>query len=153
MKGKNILILIGLFIAGSIALGYKKVTDLQDTFFKLTTAPYYFKNVRVGISEIKFDLDVIFKNPTLNDFYVTGSVFATLNKLHIIYQGKVIGIATLDLTELSIPANGQTVISDIPVTIPTASVLANIMNLPDIMANFTIVAFVDILGTEYQLGA
>jgi hypothetical protein len=153
MKGKNILILIGLFIAGAVTLGYQKVTDLQDTFYKLTTAPYFFKNVRVGISEIKFDLDVIFKNPTPNDFYVTGSVFATLNKLHIMYQGKLIGIATLNLTELSIPANGQTVISNIPVTIPTSSVLANVMNLPDVMANFTIVAFVDILGTEYQIGA
>ena len=150
---KNILIISVLAIAGAATFGYKKVVELQESFYKIAIAPFWVKNLRIGLKEIKFDLDIVLKNSSSNDFYVTGSVIATLTRLHLIYKGTVIGTANVNLTEIAIPAFGQTIIKDIPITVSTGNLLNNVTSVQDFMKNFSVIGFVDILGTEYQIGS
>lgn len=151
--GTKIFIGAALFIGGLIALGYKKVSQLQQQLYTIAIAPFAVKNVKIGLKQISFDLDVIVKNNSAMEFYVTGAVIATLSRLEIVYKGKVIGTAQTNLDEVSIPAYGQTILKNIPVVIPTSELVNNITNISDVLQKFTIIGYVDVLGVEYQIGA
>lgn len=149
---KNILIISGLLLAGSVILVKKKVEELQLTFDRMTMSLYLVKNVRIGFKEIKFDLDVLLKNNTVLDFFVTGSAVATLTRLQILYENNIIGMAHVNISEISVPAYQSIVLKNIPIVISTSNFINNLANIENLIKNFEIIGFVDVLGVEYQIG-
>jgi hypothetical protein len=149
---KKLAISGGLILLGSILVGYNKVSQLAETFNKIAIAPYGVRNIRIGFNEIKFDLDIILKNNDINDFYVTGSVAATLTRIEILYKGSIIGTAFVNISEIGIPAYSSTILKNIPIVIPTAQIINNLPNLQDIQNNLTIIGYVEVLGSEHQIG-
>lgn len=152
MKLKNILIVAGLFVAGSFILVKKKVDELQATFDKMTMSLYLARNVRIGLKEIKFDLDIILKNNSNLDFFVSGSAVATLTRLQILYQNNIIGVAHVNISEIALPAYDSIVLKDIPIIISTSNFVNNLSNINNLIKNFEIIGFVNVLGIEYQVG-
>jgi len=160
MKTKNILITAGVAIGAIALLGYRKATNLQYVFERMTITPAGVRNVKLTNfgSLIKFELDVKLTNPTSQAFAVNGMV-ATLRALQISYKGKHFGDAFVNIDEISIPPYNSLVIKNLPVSVQTTTVLdslstissvndlMNIININDIK----ITAIIEALGTEYTI--
>jgi hypothetical protein len=149
---KKILLLSGLAIAGISFWGYQKVKKLQAIFDKMTIAPVGFSNVNVSLERIKFNIDVQISNPTDDDFDVSGSHFANLNKLQIFYKGKYIATAETKITSVSVPHKNSIIFHDIPVMVSTKTALNNLVNFLNFDTNdISVKGIVSILGNEYTL--
>lgn len=151
MKTKTLLITAGIAIAGIAVLGYKKATDLQATFDKMSLYPVGVRNIKVGWLQTKLDIDVAFKNPTNMDFAVNG-VIATLRRIYVNYKGKVLGVAEVNIDSISIPAYQTLVIKDLTVIASNPDLLQNVIALTSIsLSDLQITAVVDVMGTEFTL--
>lgn len=151
MKTKTLLITAGIAIAGIALLGYKKVTDLQATFDRMSLYPVGVRNIKVGWLQTKLDIDVAFKNPTNMDFAVNG-VVATLRRIYVNYKGKVLGVAEVNIDSISIPAYQTLVIKDLTVIASNPDLLQNVIALTSIsLSDLQITAVVDVMGTEFTL--
>jgi hypothetical protein len=148
----KILLLSGLAIAGISIWGYQKVKKLQAIFEKMTIQPIGFSNVNVSFERIKFNIDVEIVNPTNDDFDVTGSHFANLNKLLIFYKGTYIATADTKFTSVSVPHKNSIVFQNIPVEVSTKTAFNNVLNfLTFTTDDITIKGVVSILGNEYTI--
>lgn len=128
--------------------GYRKAMKLKALFEKITISPSGFRNLKMSLTDIRLDVDVVFYNPTGDNFEVSGYI-ATLSRLNFFYNGKYLATAKPILSEISIPANNQLKISNIPVVLPTASVVAYAMDFLNFDLNkLTVEAVVEVAGTE-----
>lgn len=146
-------IAIGLFIILGVTVGLaiNKIKKLKETFEKITIEPINVRNIKINSGNLNFNVDVLFINPTLNDFNVKGYI-VNLKQLKFFYKGQYIATASAVFSEISIPANNQLIIKNIPVTAPVVNVLQNIVNLIDFKAeNLGVVAIVEIAGKEFTI--
>ena len=136
-----ILVLISFY-------GYKKAMKLKALFEKITISPTGFRNLKMSLSDIRLNVDVSMFNPTGDNFEVSGYI-ATLNRLNFFYNGKYLATAKPVLSEISIPANNELKISNIPVVLPTSSVLAYAMEFLTFDINkLSVEAVIEVAGTE-----
>lgn len=151
MKTKTILITAGIAITGLAILGYKKVTELQATFDKMTLYPVGVRNVKLGWLQTRLDIDVAFKNPTNMDFAVNG-VVATLRRIYVNYKGKVLGVAEVNIDSITIPAYQTLVLKNLTVTVSNTDLLESAISLTEIsLSDLQISAVVDVMGNEFIL--
>lgn len=144
----KIVIGIVVLIALITFYGYRKAMKLKALFEKITISPSGFRNLKMSLTDIRLDVDVVFYNPTGDNFEVSGYI-ATLNRLNFFYNGKYLATAKTSLDEISIPANNQLKISNIPVVLPTASVVAYTMDFLTFDINkLTVEAVIEVAGTE-----
>lgn len=151
---------IGLtLLAGLLLIGYKKITNLQYAFSKMVIGQYGIpKNIEIHApfssnGYISFTTDVALKNNSEEDFNVSGNLVATLNKLAFIYQGTTIGVANVNITDISVRAYDETIIKDIPVTVSAKNLFSNLANIAAMIKTFSIIGYIDVLGTEYIIGS
>lgn len=149
-------LLIGSLIFGALAIfGYKKVQKLKSIFDKMTMTPNNIYGVDINWQRVAFTMDVNLSNPTNDDFYVTGSVAAELNKINIFYKGKYLANANLNsLNEVSVPAKGEMIIPGIGVEIPVVAILQNSLIFDPTnfsMNDITVSGVVTAFGTEYLI--
>ncbi|HEX8269756.1 MAG TPA: hypothetical protein VF581_07680 [Flavobacterium sp.] len=159
-SAKNVLIIGALILAGGVALGYKKVSNLMAIFEKMTIEPYSVpRNIRATWTQIDFNMDIILKNPTTHPFAVTGYV-ATLKQIMVYYKGTFLGVANLHLTEIAVPAYGSLVLPNVNIVVGTASLLSNAaalipemqtMSMNQLYNDLTFRGLVDVLGTQYEI--
>lgn len=150
MKLKHILIASGLFIGAAAAFGYQKVKNLQAIFDKMSIKPVDISGLNVGAVRIKFKLDIKIVNPTNEYFSVSGASVARLKTLSIFRNGDYLGTANLDLEEIDIPANSYKLLKYVPFEVDTLNLVTNIFSMASVdISQLTIVATVDVLGTEY----
>jgi len=136
-----ILVLISFY-------GYKKAMKLKALFEKITISPTGFRNLKMSLSDIRLNVDVSMFNPTGDNFEVSGYI-ATLNRLNFFYNGKYLATAKPVLSEISIPANNELKISNVPVVLPTSSVLAYAMEFLTFDINkLSVEAVIEVAGTE-----
>lgn len=136
-----ILVLISFY-------GYKKAMKLKALFEKITISPTGFRNLKMSLSDIRLNVDVSMFNPTGDNFEVSGYI-ATLNRLNFFYNGKYLATAKPLLSEISIPANNELKISNVPVVLPTSSVLAYAMEFLTFDINkLSVEAVIEVAGTE-----
>jgi hypothetical protein len=146
-------ILLGSAVAISVLsfLAYRKIKQLQEIFSLIEITPVDFRNLKISTKTIEFDLDIKFTNPTGENFNVKGYV-ATLQRLNFFYSGIYIGTANKVFNELSVPANNQLIVKNIPVVLPTTTILQNATNLIDFDFNkLQVQAVVSIGSTEYYI--
>ena len=158
---KNFLIIGGLLVTALAVAGAKKLKNLQYAFSMMTISQHgWIDPSKVELIRpfkpdgiMRFKTNVILVNKSLEDFSLNGGYVASLTKLAFIYNGTTIGFANVYINTINVPAVGQTIIENIPVELPTANILNNIANIPDMVNKFKIIGYVDVLGTEYIIGA
>lgn len=159
---KKILIgsVITLFIVLLIRYGINKTNKLIEVFDKMTIEPHSVKNVNIPIdfSHIKFDLSVLLTNPTNDAFSVSGLGIATLKQINVYYDNVFIATANVILDEISIPANNQLVIDNIPIEVPKPLqfVVNNWELVWSMINNFklskiTVTGILDVSGVEVRI--
>lgn len=148
---KKALIVSGVSLALLGVLAYNKVQKLKRVFESLKIEPKNIKNLKISLTSITFTTDILFVNPTNEDFLVSGYV-ASLKRLNFFYSGKYIATIKPVINEISIPANNQLLFKNLPVVLPTAEILGSIMELTAFDINkLTIEAFIDVAGSEYSI--
>lgn len=147
----KVIIGIVVLIALITFYGYRKAMKLRALFEKITISASGFRNLKMSLTDIRFDIDVIMFNPSGDNFEVSGYI-ATLKRLNFFYNGKYLATAKPVLSEISIPANNQLKISNIPVVLPTASVVAFTMDFLSFDINkLTVEAVIEVAGTEIYI--
>lgn len=154
------------FILGTVALlvllaiyGYSKLQKIQQTFSKLVIVLYgYPKNIKItwnGIvpEEISFDMGIRIDNTDNEDFFVTGVSIAELSRVDMIYNNQIFATAKLGLQELSIEARKSQIIENVRFVVPAEILINNLSNLSAIASKATYIGFVNVAGTEIQIGA
>ena len=149
MKARTkIFIGIGLFLLLVSYLGYKKAKKLQAIFEKISITVKSFRNLKISLSDIRLNVDVEMFNPTGEDFDVSGYL-VTLSRLSFFYKGKYLATARPELDTVLIPANNKLKIENIPVVLPTASVVAYAMEFLSFDINkLSVEAVINVAGTE-----
>lgn len=149
MKARTkIFIGIGLFLLLVSYLGYKKAKKLQAIFEKISITVKSFRNLKISLSDIRLNVDVEMFNPTGEDFDVSGYL-VTLSRLNFFYKGKYLATARPELDTVLIPANNKLKIENIPVVLPTASVVAYAMEFLSFDINkLSVEAVINVAGTE-----
>lgn len=150
--GTKIAIGIGAAFALAGLFTYNKVNQLTDTFSKMTMKIVGFSNLKINLTNISFNINVYFHNPTADDFTVSGFGVASLKRLQIFFKGKYLGEASVNIAEISIPSNNELIIYDLPVNVATSQLLNNIMTITDIkLSDLSAVATFDVAGNEFEI--
>ena len=152
-NSKNILIVGGLLFAAAAVLTYRKVSVTAYSFDNLDITPVWIDNIKPGLTQSSFSLDVMLKNLSEEPFEVSGLGIATLKRIEVILNNQVVGVANVQMEEISIPAFGNQVIYNIPVTVSTAAIVNNSSNIKKLLASINLIGYVEALGSEYQIGA
>lgn len=156
--GKKIAI-GGLLVLGLGLVLFKKVTNLQYAFGKMSIGQYGIpRNIQVHApfspdGYIRFTTDVALKNNSEEDFNLSGNLIVTLKRLAFIFQGTTIGVANVNITEIAVPAYGEKIISNVEVVVSAKNLLSNISNVLSMIKQFSIVGYVDVFGVEYMIGS
>lgn len=144
----KIIIGVVLFLVLISIYGYRKAKKLKAIFEQITISPTGFRNLKMSLTDIRLAVDVEMFNPTTDNFDVSGYI-VTLNRLNFFYKGKYLATAKPSLSDVSIPANDRLKISNIPVVLPTSSVVAYAMEfLTFDMAKLSVEAVIEVAGTE-----
>jgi hypothetical protein len=144
----KIIIGVILFLVLISLYGYKKAKKLKAIFEQITINPTGFRNLKMSLTDIRLDVDVEMFNPTTDNFDVSGYI-VTLNRLNFFYNGKYLATAKPLLSEVSIPANDRLKISNVPVVLPTSSIVAYAMEfLTFDFAKLSVEAVIEVAGTE-----
>lgn len=131
--------------------GYKKAMKLKALFEKLEIKPTGFRELKTSLTDIRLKIDIVFINPATEDFEVSGYI-AQLNRLNFFYKGVYLATAKASLSEISIPAKNELKISNIPVVLPTASVVANLVEFTIFDINkLSVEAVIEVAGTEFYI--
>ncbi|WP_445714053.1 hypothetical protein [Flavobacterium sp.] len=149
LKTKTKIIIGVIVIIALISFyGYRKAMKLKALFEKITISASGFRNLKMSLTDIRFDIDVTMFNPAEENFEIS-SYLATLKRLNFFYNGKYLATAKPMISDISIPANNQLKISNIPVVLPTASILAFTMDFLSFDINkLTVEAVIEVAGTE-----
>lgn len=150
MKTKSIIIASGLILGGFALAAYQKFKTLKAVFDRMSIYPSGLRNVRAGLHYFTFKLDITIKNPTNESFSVTGASIARFKRILAYRNGHFLGMATLNLEEIEIPATGSIEIKDIPFEVSPENVMLNILTIEGFsMEQLTFVGVVEVLGKEY----
>ncbi len=150
---KKVGIFLGLSALVALAYAGKKVTNLAYAFENMEITPYWIKKIKPGLTQTQFELDVLLKNLTDEPFNVTGATLAVLKRIEIVYNRQTIGVAHVNIGEIEIPAFGSKILTSIPTIVSTAAIVNNAQNIQDLMSKSIIVGYIEVAGTEYQIGA
>jgi hypothetical protein len=118
MKTKKIIISIIVVLALFAIYGYNKAKTLLAVFDKMTIEPAGISNIDLSFKRIKFNLDVLLTNPTIEDFSVSGFGIASVKSISVFYDGIFVATSLVNITDISIPAENQIVLHDIVVEVP-----------------------------------
>lgn len=158
MRKGAIIFGIVLIIALALSVTYSKAKALIKIFEKITMEPVKISKLNVAISRISFNIDILLQNPSPEAFSVNGLGVATLKEISIFYKGVFIAKSFVNMTEISIPANDQLIIPNIPVVVekPLQLLANNLVMAYDMVYNFdvnhiTTSGIIDVAGYEINI--
>lgn len=157
-------ILIGGAILGTVMflIAKDKIETAIDVFSKINIKPNGIpKNVSFSDpnaldipQKIHFTIDILLNNPAFQELSVSGFGVASLKSIDIYFKDIQLGTANLQLDEIVVPAQSQTIIKDIPFTGNTLSVLSNATAFANAKASdFKFTGIIEVLGIEYEIGS
>lgn len=149
--GTKIVIGITIFLFFLGVYGYRKAIKLKNLFDKIEIMPSGLRNLKVSSSRVSFEISVTLTNPTTDNFELNGYL-VKLERLNFFYKGKYLATAKPALSSITILAQNQLEIKNVPVVLPTATVVANTLEFLNFdMANLTVEAVLDVAGSEYYI--
>lgn len=105
MKGKNILIASGLFLAAISAFGYKKVKAGQEVLKNLEFTVKSISGIYFSFPDIAFNVELNVKNKTNIDFGATLGSSIVIKRIDLFdEQGTYLGNAITNIYSINLPA-------------------------------------------------
>lgn len=156
MSAKKIIAvsLLGLAAAGIYV--QNKVSKIKKQFPKIKIFPAGVRNITTKWNEgkptLSFDIDLLFKSTLTDNFEING-LFVKLQRIVILDpKGIVVAVATPNVGKITVPANGNYTLKNIPFIIDIQTALINIINYKNINPNsFTYEIIISVLGAEYKI--
>lgn len=119
---KSILLASAVAFGGSLFFGTKKYRNYSEVLEKMEFNLKGVKGLKLQGSSISFNVDVEIANPTNISVDVPGNRL-TVKTLHFFTpSGKKIGVSHPNISEISLPANGSRIITNIPTVVDLAAV-------------------------------
>lgn len=140
----------------------KKIETAVEVFEKITIKPHSLpKNIKLSNpnalkipQDLSFNIDVVVNNPDVREFYATGLGIAKLKTISVYFKNVLIGVANLDLEEITVPPQSNFIIPNILVQGKTLGILSHITEFQNIkFSDLKFLAVVDVLGYEYEVGS
>ena len=117
MNIKAILMASAVAVGGSIFFANKKYRNYSEVLDKFEFNMKGVKNIKIIGSTIGFDVDIELVNPTNIAVDIPGDKL-TVKTLHFITpSGKKIAEAHPNVSEISLPANGSRLLTNIPTVV------------------------------------
>lgn len=157
MKTNRVLLGIGLILAGLAWGTYRKGQELAGIFEKMIIGPNSLpKSLSVSGGRLKFNIDILFTNPSRADFSVSG-YGVTLKRVMVYLKGEMIGVADVEISELEVPNYNTLVLPNVGIDIPLSTFVQNLSSLANVfatanLADLAFVGVVEVLGVEYEIG-
>lgn len=155
LNKRTLLIGGGLLLLASTAYGIDKAKRIALIFEKMDIEPVRVSNFKPDFREkqVSFYVDVKLTNNVNDDLFITGASVAKLSRLHLFYNRVFLGTAIVNITTISVPANNELIIKDIPVIVPMINALKSAPDLarfnPDLLE---VTGEVTVLQKVYRIG-
>ena len=151
------IIAIGL-VTGSIGyvLVKHKIETILKQFDSIKIVPTGLNSIKLNWNDfkpqLKFNCDLSFANPLTESFEING-VVAKLQRIIILDNtGKVLGVATPNVSKIVIPAGENYTLRNVPFVIDLQGTIINIVNYKLLtLKNLKFEAIVSVLGYEYKI--
>ncbi|MGB7841142.1 MAG: hypothetical protein WBL21_00015 [Salinimicrobium sp.] len=156
MKIKTILSLGALAATGVAYFGNGKFSKYQQVIKQLTFKLKNARNISFSGGNVQLKVDVEMINPTPTAIDVPGKLITIQNIHFFSLQGNNLGTATPNLSEISLPANGTRLVTNIPVTIPLSAIGNNITEIISILSDTSrlkITADIQAFGKQFTINA
>lgn len=150
----------GLILTGLLYGTYNRAKELAEIFSHMSISPASLpKNFKLKLTRIDFTIDIKLVNPTADDFAVSGYV-ATLKRVLVYYRGQLIGMANVNIDEISVPRQDTMILHDVPITLSTLDLAQNITALLPQLQNLStstlndlsFTGVIEAMGREYEIG-
>ena len=143
----------GALVLGALALyGISRASEIKAALMNFSAKPIAIRNIRISLKSINFLLSIRIYNPTNTEVDLTGFGVVQVRRIIVYRKGQFFAAANVNLSNLRVGANGTIDITDIPIELPTASLLDNIMTISDIkLSDITVKVVVSIAGSEYVI--
>jgi len=156
MNIKTLLSLGALAATGAIYFGKDKYDEYSGVIENLK---FNLKNVHnLGFSggnvTLKADVELI--NPTATAVTIPGKRITVKNLHFYSLSGKKLGVASPNISDISLPANGSREITNVPVVLDLSSITGNFGEVMEIVSNtnnLKIQAEIEAFGKSFTLNA
>jgi hypothetical protein len=142
------------------AVGYvlvkQKIEKLTKQFDSIKIVPTGLNSIKLNWNDFKpqlnFNVDLSFANPLTDSFEVNGGI-AKLQRIIILdTTGKAIGVATPNVGKITVPANGNYTLQNVPFILDLQGAIVNIVNYKLLtLKNLKFEVIVSVLGYEYKI--
>lgn len=153
---KTILGVGALAIGGFAYFGKGKYDNYKNVLGSLQFNLKSVKNVNLSGGNVLFNVDMELVNPTSTAIDVPGQQIV-VKKLHFYSaNGNYLGVATPNISNISMPANGTRLITNIPVKLSLATVGNSFSEILDIIGNtklLQIKADLEAFGKSFTVNA
>lgn len=114
MNVKTILLVSAAAIGSSYLFGKSKVNRYMEVLDKMEVNTKGVRNFKLQGSFLFFNIDVELVNPTNIAVDIPGNLITVKNLHFFTATGKKLGVATPNVSQISLPANGSRMITNIP---------------------------------------
>jgi len=155
MNFKTILSLGTLAATGFFVFGKDKYSEYKNVLDSLQMEIKEIKNLKLG-SQVTFNVDVMVTNPTPTAINIPGNQLIIKDLHFYTLSGKKLGLANLNLADISFPANNYRLITNIPVSLSLNQIGSNISELLEIVGDkdkLKIAADIEAFGKQFTINA
>ena len=135
MNVKTILLVSAAAIGSGIVFGKNKVNRYKEVLEKMEVNPKGVRNFKLQGSSLAFDIDVELVNPTGIPVDIPGNLITVKNLHFFTATGKKLGTATPNVAQISLPANGSRLITNIPAVFDLRAIGASFTEAVQIALN------------------
>ncbi len=147
-----------VLVTGTIGyvLVMQKIKTLTKQFDSIKITPIGISNLKLNWNDfepqLKFNVDLSFKNPLTDPFEVNG-VVAKLQRIIIMdANGKALGVATPNVGKIVIPANSSFTLKNVPFIVDLKGSIITSLNYKKLsLDSLKFESIVSILGYEYKI--
>ena len=146
---------LGALAATGIAyFGKDKLSQYQQVIDKLSFKLRNARNISFSGGNVQLKVDVEMINPTPTAINVPGKLITIRNINFYSLQGNMLGTAMPNLSDISLPANGKRLVTNIPVSLPLSAIGNNISEILSILSDTSrlkITADIEAFGKQFTI--
>ena len=114
---KTLLAVAGVAIGGGLLLGKNKFDEYRNVLNQMKFKIKSVKGIKLISGNVVFDVDMELTNPTDVAITVPGKKLVVKNLHFFTPSGKKLGVASPNISDIDMPANGSRIITNVPATI------------------------------------
>jgi hypothetical protein len=154
MRSKLILTAAAIAAGGFLYFGKGKYDNYAKVFTGLKFKIKSIKKINMSSGIIGFDIDIEILNPSPTSLDVPGKQIL-LKKIHFYSKsGAYLGVAVPNISDISIPANGSRLITNIPVKVSLKTIGESFTEILGIVSNpnnLHITADIEAFGNQFTV--